>query len=173
MRDCLCRFDSCHVNQGSTPVTSISPFKMCLPAETGKGASNLVLLKENKSFNVVLFTYYRLNFRWGVANIRRKLTIYSGFILLESLVSFSIVCVVAGIFSLTITQLIQQNYQREQELTRTRLGYEAILFLEQTGDLRFKERIYQGETYRFSLMENEGRRILKVTDSRGAILIGQ
>ena len=39
---------------------------------------------------------------------------------------------------LTITQLIQQNYQREQELTRTRLGYEAILFLEQTGDLRFK-----------------------------------
>lgn len=111
--------------------------------------------------------------RWGVANIRRKLTIYSGFILLESLVSFSIVCVVAGIFSLTITQLIQQNYQREQELTRTRLGYEAILFLEQTGDLRFKERIYQGETYRFSLMENEGRRILKVTDSRGAILIGQ
>ena len=80
-----------------------------------------------------------------MANIRRKLTIYSGFILLESLVSFSIVCVVAGIFSLTITQLIQQNYQREQELTRTRLGYEAILFLEQTGDLRFKERIYQGE----------------------------
>lgn len=72
-----------------------------------------------------------------------------------------------------ITQLIQQNYQREQELTRTRLGYEAILFLEQTGDLRFKERIYQGETYRFSLMENDGRRILKVTDSRGAILIGQ
>ena len=61
----------------------------------------------------------------------------------------------------------------EQELTRTRLGYEAILFLEQTGDLRFKERIYQGETYRFSLMENDGRRILKVTDSRGAILIGQ
>ncbi|HAP3880147.1 TPA: type II secretion system protein, partial [Enterococcus faecalis] len=40
-----------------------------------------------------------------MANIRRKLTIYSGFILLESLVSFSIVCVVAGIFSLTITQL--------------------------------------------------------------------
>ena len=59
------------------------------------------------------------------------------------------------------------------ELTRTRLGYEAILFLEQTGDLRFKERIYQGETYRFSLMDNEGRRILKVTDSRGAILIGE
>lgn len=114
-----------------------------------------------------------LQFQMGVANIRRKLTIYSGFILLESLVSFSIVCVIAGIFSLTITQLIQQNYQREQELTRTRLGYEAILFLEQTGDLRFKERIYQGETYRFSLMENEGRRILKVTDSRGAILIGQ
>ena len=107
-----------------------------------------------------------------MANIRRKLTIYSGFILLESLVSFSIVCVIAGIFSLTITQLIQQNYQREQELTRTRLGYEAILFLEQTGDLRFKE-LYQGETYRFSLMENDGRRILKVTDSRGAILIGQ
>ena len=108
-----------------------------------------------------------------MANIRRKLTIYSGFILLESLVSFSVVCVVAGIFSLTITQLIQQNYQREQQLTRTRLGYEAILFLEQTGDLRFKELIYQGETYRFSLMENDGRRILKVTDSRGAILIGQ
>ena len=80
-----------------------------------------------------------------MANIRRKLTIYSGFILLESLVSFSIVCVIAGIFSLTITQLIQQNYQREQELTRTRLGYEAILFLEQTGDLRFKERIFDGE----------------------------
>ena len=52
-------------------------------------------------------------------------------------------------------------------------AFEAILFLEQTGDLRFKERIYQGETYRFSLMENDGRRILKVTDSRGAILIGQ
>lgn len=114
-----------------------------------------------------------LQFQMGVANIRRKLTIYSGFILIESLVSFSVVCVVAGIFSLTITQLIQQNYQREQQLTRTRLGYEAILFLEQTGDLRFKERIYQGETYRFSLMENEGRRILKVTDSRGAILIGE
>ena len=107
-----------------------------------------------------------------MANIRRKLTIYSGFILLESLVSFSIVCDSRDIL-LTITQLIQQNYQREQELTRTRLGYEAILFLEQTGDLRFKERIYQGETYRFSLMENDGRRILKVTDSRGAILIGQ
>ena len=49
----------------------------------------------------------------------------------------------------------------------------AKLFLEQTGDLRFKERIYQGGTYRFSLMEKEGRRVLKVTDSRGAILIGQ
>lgn len=138
----------------------------------------LRLLKMTKQlFNgyCMMFLFLKLlwNFRWGVANIRRKLTIYSGFILLESLVSFSIVCVVAGIFSLAITQLIQQNYQREQELTRTRLGYEAILFLEQTGDLRFKERIYQGETYRFSLMENEGRRILKVTDSRGAILIGQ
>lgn len=108
-----------------------------------------------------------------MGSIRRKLTIYSGFILLESLVSFSIVCVVAGILSLTITQLIQQNYQREQQLTRNRLGYEEILFLEQTGDLRFKERIYQGETYRFSLMDNNGRTILKVTDSRGAILIGE
>ncbi len=81
---------------------------------------------------------------------------------------------IAGDILLTITQLIQQNYQREQELTRTRLGIRSnFIFLEQTGDLRFKERIYQGETYRFSLMENEGRRILKVTDSRGAILIGQ
>ncbi|MDK8541887.1 MAG: type II secretion system protein, partial [Enterococcus faecalis] len=41
----------------------------------------------------MMFLFLKLlrNFRWGVANIRRKLTIYSGFILLESLVSFSIV----------------------------------------------------------------------------------
>ncbi|MEN2299980.1 type II secretion system protein, partial [Enterococcus faecalis] len=57
-----------------------------------------------------------------MANIRRKLPIYSGFILLESLVSVSIVCVIPGIFSLTISQLIEQNYHREQELTRTGLG---------------------------------------------------
>ncbi|MGC3695853.1 type II secretion system protein, partial [Enterococcus faecalis] len=35
---------------------------------------------------IFLFLKLLWNFRWGVANIRRKLTIYSGFILLESLV---------------------------------------------------------------------------------------
>ena len=81
-------------------------------------------------FNAYCMMFCSLNCygisRWGVANIRRKLTIYSGFILLESLVSFSIVCVIAGYSPDYYTH--QQNYQREQELTRTRLGYEAILF---------------------------------------------
>lgn len=91
----------------------------------------------------------------------KKLPLYNGSVLLESLLSLAIVCLVIGTFSVTIVDLLKQSQRREQQLFMKRFAYEAIKEYELYGGVTSKTINFRQLDYQIELvvLGNQVKRI--------------
>ncbi|MFK4566620.1 competence type IV pilus minor pilin ComGE [Enterococcus sp. UD-01] len=102
----------------------------------------------------------------------RKLKNTKGYILLESLVGLSLICLLIGSFVSLNTFLLRKNQEGAQRLQLSRVMYEEMKYYEQHGTFSEQTISRDQQTYRLQIQKTKDKLTeVRMTDGKETIVL--